>query len=142
LALPRDGEKMRAEERHMNNPSRLCPLRIGLPLFGALLAGALLSTLLPTEAPAQDYPNRPITMIVPFAAGGLTDVPARVLAAMWQERTGQTIVVENKPGGSGTLGGGYAVRAAPDGCCSPIRSPIRRICISSPCPIMRSTTSP
>jgi tripartite-type tricarboxylate transporter receptor subunit TctC len=115
LALPRDGEKMRAEERHMNNPSRLCPLRIGLPLFGALLAGALLSALLPTEAPAQDYPNRPITMIVPFAAGGLTDVPARVLAAMWQERTGQTIVVENKPGGSGTLGGGYAVRAAPDG---------------------------
>ena len=99
----------------MNNPSRLCPLRIGLPLFGALLAGALLSALLPTEAPAQDYPNRPITMIVPFAAGGLTDVPARVLAAMWQERTGQTIVVENKPGGSGTLGGGYAVRAAPDG---------------------------
>jgi tripartite-type tricarboxylate transporter receptor subunit TctC len=115
LALPRDGEKMRAEERHMNNPSRLCPWRIGLPLFGALLAGALLSALLPTEAPAQDYPNRPITMIVPFAAGGLTDVLARVLAAMWQERTGQTIVVENKPGGSGTLGGAYAVRAAPDG---------------------------
>jgi tripartite-type tricarboxylate transporter receptor subunit TctC len=54
-------------------------------------------------------------MIVPFAAGGLTDVPARVLAAMLQERIGQSIVVENKPGGSGTLGGAYAVRAAPDG---------------------------
>ena len=67
------------------------------------------------SAPAQNYPNRPITMIVPFAAGGLTDVPARVLAAMMQERIGQTIVVENKPGGSGTIGGAYAVRAAPDG---------------------------
>jgi tripartite-type tricarboxylate transporter receptor subunit TctC len=54
-------------------------------------------------------------MIVPFAAGGLTDVPARILAAMLQERIGQTIVVENKPGGSGTLGGAYAARAAPDG---------------------------
>ena len=54
-------------------------------------------------------------MIVPFAAGGLTDVPARVLAAMLQDRIGQSVVVENKPGGSGTLGGAYAVRAAPDG---------------------------
>lgn len=86
-------------------------LRLGMPLLGALLIGALL----PANALAQDYPNRPITMIVPFAAGGLTDVPARVLAAMLQDRIGQSVVVENKPGGSGTLGGAYAVRAAPDG---------------------------
>jgi len=71
--------------------------------------------LLPAEAPAQDYPKHPITVIVPFAVGGLTDVPVRVLTAMLQERIGQTIVVENKPGGSGTLGGAYAARAAPDG---------------------------
>jgi tripartite-type tricarboxylate transporter receptor subunit TctC len=90
----------------MNNP-----MRIGLPLLSALLIGVLL----PANAVAQDYPNRPITMIVPFAAGGLTDVPARVLAAMLQDRIGQSVVVENKPGGSGTLGGAYAVRAAPDG---------------------------
>lgn len=99
----------------MTNPLRLSLLRVGLPLFGTLLAGALLSGFLPTVAAAQNYPSRPITMIVPFAAGGLTDVPARVLAGMLQERTGQTIIVENKPGGSGTLGGAYAVRAAPDG---------------------------
>jgi tripartite-type tricarboxylate transporter receptor subunit TctC len=66
-------------------------------------------------APAQTYPSRAITMVVPFAAGGLTDVPARILAAMLQERIGQTIVVENKPGGSGTVGGAFAVRATPDG---------------------------
>ena len=87
------------------------PFRLGLPLLGALV----LSALWPAQAPAQNYPSRPITMIVPFAVGGLTDVPARVLAAMLQERIGQNIVVENKPGGSGTLGGSYAVRAAPDG---------------------------
>src|ERR1700722_6664067 len=100
----------------MINPFRLGPLRLGsfrlgLPLFGALV----LSVLWPVQAPAQNYPSRPINMIVPFAVGGLTDVPARVLAAMLQERIGQNIVVENKPGGSGPLGGSYAVRAAPDG---------------------------
>src|SRR4029077_255082 len=85
--------------------------RLGLPLAGALAGGGLL----PPPAKAQIYPSRAITMVVPFAAGGLTDVPARVLAAMMQERIGQSIVVENKPGGSGTVGGAYAARAAPDG---------------------------
>jgi tripartite-type tricarboxylate transporter receptor subunit TctC len=87
--------------------------RLGLHLvaLGALIAGALFSA----QASAQNYPNRPITMIVPFAAGGLTDVPARVLSGMLQDRIGQTIIVENKPGGSGTLGGAFAARAAPDG---------------------------
>ena len=87
------------------------PLRLGLPLLSALLAGLLL----PATAGAQTYPDHPITVIVPFAVGGLTDVPVRVLAGMLQERIGQTIIVENKPGGSGTLGGAYAARAAPDG---------------------------
>ena len=68
------------------------PLRLGL-----LLLGLVVGMFLPAEAPAQSYPNHPITMIVPFAAGGLTDVPARVLAAMLQDRIGQTVVV-NKPG--------------------------------------------
>ncbi len=87
------------------------PFRLGLALLGALA----LSVVRPADAPAQTYPARPITMIVPFAVGGLTDVPARILAAMLQERIGQNIIVENKPGGSGTLGGAYAVRATPDG---------------------------
>ena len=54
-------------------------------------------------------------MVVPFPAGGLTDVPARVAASMMQEKIGQNIVVENKTGGSGTIGAAYAARAAPDG---------------------------
>jgi tripartite-type tricarboxylate transporter receptor subunit TctC len=80
-----------------------------------VLSALLIAALGATDAPAQTYPSRTITMVVPFAAGGLTDVPARVLAAMMQERIGQSIVVENRPGGSGTVGGAYAVRAAPDG---------------------------
>jgi tripartite-type tricarboxylate transporter receptor subunit TctC len=95
----------------MTNVSRLGAPHFGLPLLAALVLGALW----PDAAPAQNYPARPITMIVPFAVGGLTDVPARILAAMLQERIGQNIVVENKPGGSGTLGGAYAARAEPDG---------------------------
>ena len=61
-------------------------LRLSLPLLATLVVGGFL----PTKAPAQDYPDHPVTMIVPFAAGGLTDVPARVLAAMLQDRIGQS----------------------------------------------------
>jgi tripartite-type tricarboxylate transporter receptor subunit TctC len=85
--------------------------RLQLSLLGALF----LSAIWPAAAQPKNYPNRTITLVVPFAAGGLTDVPARILAAMMQERIGQNIVVENKPGGSGVVGGTFAVRAAPDG---------------------------
>jgi tripartite-type tricarboxylate transporter receptor subunit TctC len=64
---------------------------------------------------AQNYPARPINLVVPFAPGGLTDVPARVLAAILQERTGATFVVENKTGASGVVGASYVSRAEPDG---------------------------
>ena len=86
-------------------------LRSCLALVGSLALGM-------TSAPAaqaQTYPERPITFIVPFAPGGLTDVPARLAAALMQEKIGQTIVVENKPGGSGVVGGTLVARAVPDG---------------------------
>ena len=86
-------------------------LRFSLPLFAALFAGVTLAS----GALAQNYPNRPVTFVVPFAPGGLTDVPARVVAAMMQEKIGQNIIIENKTGGSGVVGATYAVRAAPDG---------------------------
>jgi len=86
-------------------------LRFSLPLFAALLAGVTLAT----GALAQNYPNRPITVIVPFPAGGLTDVPARVAATMMSEKIGQNMVVENKTGATGTIGAAFAARATPDG---------------------------
>jgi tripartite-type tricarboxylate transporter receptor subunit TctC len=60
-------------------------------------------------------PNRPITLVVPFAPGGLSDVPARVFAALTQERTGAAFVVENKTGASGVIGATHVQRAEPDG---------------------------
>lgn len=66
-------------------------------------------------ASAQNYPTRPITFVVSFAPGGLSDVPARILAAEMQKRIGQSIVIENKPGASGITGGSHVWRAEPDG---------------------------
>ena len=67
------------------------------------------------RAGAQEYPSRPITLVVSFAPGGLTDIPARILAAQMQKRIGQSIIVENKAGASGVTGGSYVWRAEPDG---------------------------
>src|SRR5262249_56974091 len=67
------------------------------------------------NAQAQTYPTRPITMVVPFAPGGLSDVPARVVAAVMQQKIGASIVVENKPGASGVVGATHVWRAEPDG---------------------------
>jgi tripartite-type tricarboxylate transporter receptor subunit TctC len=66
-------------------------------------------------ASAQAYPSRPITMIVPLAAGGTTDVVARVLADRMRGPLGQSIIIENVTGAEGSIGAGRAARARPDG---------------------------
>ena len=66
-------------------------------------------------AHAQGYPSRPITMIVPFAAGGSTDVIGRVLAQRMGRSLGQTVIIENVGGADGSIGTGRAARARPDG---------------------------
>lgn len=67
------------------------------------------------DAAAQAYPSRPVTMIVPFPPGGLTDVLGRVLAAGMQRVLGQSVVIENVGGASGSIGTGRVARAPPDG---------------------------
>ena len=83
-------------------------------LLSLLLAAA--GTLAATATHAQGaYPSRSITLVVPFAAGGPTDVVARSLAAVMGKSLGQTVVVENKLGAGGTLAAGAVAKAAPDG---------------------------
>jgi tripartite-type tricarboxylate transporter receptor subunit TctC len=79
--------------------------------FGALLIAALACT----GASAQPYPNKPITLIVPFAAGGPTDLVARTIGAAMQKTLGQPVIVENKTGAGGTIAATYVARAAPNG---------------------------
>jgi tripartite-type tricarboxylate transporter receptor subunit TctC len=85
-----------------------------LTIVAALMLG-LTSMLGLRSASAQDYPTRPITMVVPFPAGGPTDTVARVTAQEMSKLLGQQIVVENVGGAGGTLGAARVARAAPDG---------------------------
>ena len=80
-----------------------------------LVAVMLAAGLLVGNASAQDYPTRPITIIVPFPAGGPTDTLARILGDRMKASLGQTLVVENVTGAGATIGVGRAVQAAPDG---------------------------
>lgn len=78
--------------------------------------GATLALLaLSTAALAQNYPTRPITWIVPFAAGGPTDALARNIADRVGRDLGQPVLIENQAGAGGTIGAGKAAKAAPDG---------------------------
>jgi tripartite-type tricarboxylate transporter receptor subunit TctC len=87
------------------------------PTRRAVLAGAAgLAAAAPLgRAFAQDYPTRNITLVVPFAAGGSTDILARVVAAHLQQSFGHPVVIENRTGASGNLGTATVARATPDG---------------------------
>ena len=70
---------------------------------------------LPFGAAAQDYPNKPIKLLIPWAPGGSTDQLGRILTAKLSEQMGQTWIIENKPGATGTIGHAIAARAPADG---------------------------
>lgn len=78
-------------------------------------AAAWLALAFAGPAAAQGYPNQPVTLVVPFAAGSGTDAVARAVAQKLSERLKQPVVVENKPGASAQLGAQYVARARPDG---------------------------
>jgi tripartite-type tricarboxylate transporter receptor subunit TctC len=81
-------------------------------LFGAVFIALALSTAAVAQ---QDYPNRPITWVVPFSPGGVTDNAARFTAKGLGERLGQPVIVENKPGAGGIVGAEYVANSKPDG---------------------------
>lgn len=76
---------------------------------------AAIALLLPHAAWSQAYPNRPIRIICAFAAGGVVDITARAIAVELTRLLGQPVIVENKPGAHGNIGGAEAARSAPDG---------------------------
>jgi tripartite-type tricarboxylate transporter receptor subunit TctC len=82
-----------------------------------ILAGTALAfiAVLPQHAAAQQYPDRPLRFIVPFAPGGATDIMARTIAAKVHESWRQPVIVDNRGGGGGTIAAVLAARSAPDG---------------------------
>jgi tripartite-type tricarboxylate transporter receptor subunit TctC len=87
----------------------------GIAKWLALMVACIVGLASTGMATAQSYPAHPITIIVPFAAGGPTDTLARILAQRMTVKLGQGVVVENVSGASGSLGVGRVVRASPDG---------------------------
>jgi tripartite-type tricarboxylate transporter receptor subunit TctC len=87
------------------------PIPRRLVLQGVALAAAMTVT----GTMAQAWPNRPITLIVPFPAGGTTDVLARALGERLQQSLGQPVVIESKPGAGATIGADFVAKAKPDG---------------------------
>ena len=73
------------------------------------------SMWLPGVALAQGYPERPIKFVIPYAAGGATDILGRLLASGLSEKLGQPVVVENRPGAGTVMAAGQVAKAAPDG---------------------------
>ncbi len=84
-------------------------------ILGAALAAILAQPMLAQPATAQQYPNKPITFIVPYAPGGNVDVSTRILQKAIGDLLGVPLVVENRPGGAGQIAGDYVARSAPDG---------------------------
>lgn len=80
-----------------------------------LMASTALFTVLATSAWSQDYPQRPVTIVVPYVAGAVTDVLARHLANGLQQEWGQPVVVENRPGGGSMVGTSHVAQSKPDG---------------------------
>lgn len=95
--------------------SRLSPRQGGWPTLACAVLTLAMATLLPAAPALAAWPEKPITIIVPFPAGGGTDVVIRSLQPLLAKALGQTIIVENRAGAGGTIGSAQVARAQPDG---------------------------
>jgi tripartite-type tricarboxylate transporter receptor subunit TctC len=112
-------EEHSAPRRNFNGRAHgmmaIFPQQLPMSRLLRTLAAALSLALVAAGAAAQAYPNKPIRLIVPFPAGGATDVLARVIALSAADKLHQPIVIDNKPGAGGTIGSDMAAKADPDG---------------------------
>ncbi|HYP69268.1 MAG TPA: tripartite tricarboxylate transporter substrate binding protein [Variovorax sp.] len=97
----------------MSATSLLAPLRRGIRLGGACALASLCCLVLPAKA--QNYPSKPITIVVPFAAGGASDITARLIGQELSSNLHTPVVVDNKPGANSQIGTAFVVRSAADG---------------------------
>ncbi len=104
-ALGQGGARRRDRRIAIGRTSCVC-----FELLRRLLPSALSQTAL-----AQDYPTRPITIVVPFVAGGSTEISARIVAQQLEARLGKPVIVENRPGAGTVIGSNHVAKAAPDG---------------------------
>lgn len=84
-------------------------------MFVLMAAAWAIAALAPHSAQAQAWPNKPVTLVVPFPPGGGTDAFARPLAAQLTKQLGRQVVIDNRGGAGGTVGASFAAKAAPDG---------------------------
>lgn len=84
-------------------------------MFRVSAVAMCMATLGTTAVHAETYPSKPVRLIVPYPAGGGTDIIARVMGTHLSQRLGQPVVIENKPGASGILGNDFVAKSAPDG---------------------------
>lgn len=99
----------------MKNPNRRMALPLALALALALCAMPFAHAQQKAEQKADDFPNRPVRLIVPFAPGGATDVIARTVAQKLSEKWGQSVIVDNRAGANGNIGAVQAARSPADG---------------------------
>jgi tripartite-type tricarboxylate transporter receptor subunit TctC len=88
---------------------------MSMPLFAVTRRIAVAAVALTALAAHAAFPDRPITIVVPYAPGGAADAVARVLAARMGEKLGTSVIVDNRAGASGTIGAAYVAKASPDG---------------------------
>ena len=87
-------------------------MRAGRPVSALAIA---LTAIWASAVQSQDYPSRPVTIVVPFAPGGATDILARMLGQRLEQRLGKPFLIENKPGGASVVGAALVAKANPDG---------------------------
>src|SRR5947208_16896262 len=111
----RNGSQAEGQKGPIGEATRRLPMALGRRDFLCFGASAAAFSALSRAAHAQDYPSRPVTLIVPYAAGGSADTLPRIIAERMRATLGKPIIIENVTGAAGSIGTGRVVRAAADG---------------------------